>query len=104
MVNFIQAPFFLVILLSLISCAGVPPKEDYVFALTALENAKKAQVDKLEPKLDYQAKKLYELALKFYEERNYTKAKEYFIKTRYVAEKAEIRARVKKYKNGEIVL
>ncbi len=102
--KWIHVPFFFVFFLALISCAGVPPKEDYVFAITALENAKKAQVDKLEPKLDYQSKKLYEIALKFYEERNYTKAKEYFIKTRIIAEKAETKARIKKYKNGEIVL
>lgn len=96
---------FLVLFLNLaVNCAGVPPKEEYVLALTALENAKKAQVDKLQPKLSYRSKKFYELALKYYEERNYTKAKEYFIKTRFIAEKAELRARIKKYKNGEIVL
>ncbi len=100
----IQALFFFVFFLTLTFCAGVPPKEDYVLALTALENAKNAQADKLEPKLSYQSKKLYEKALNFYQERNYTQAKEYFIKARFVAEKAELRARIKKYKNGEVVL
>lgn len=100
----IRALFFYVLLLILSSCAGVAPKDEYVLSFTALENAKKAQADKLEPRLSYQSKKLYEKALKFYEERNYSKAKEYFIKSRFLAEKAELKARVKKYKNGEIIL
>jgi hypothetical protein len=100
----IQALFFYVFCISIISCAGTPPKDEYVLSFTALENAKRAQADKFEPKLSYQSKKLYEKALNFYEERNYSKAKEYFIKSRFLAEKAEVRARVKKFKNGEVVL
>lgn len=102
--RYIQALFFYALITGFVACAGVPPKNEYVLALTAIENAKKAQADRLEPKLSYQYKKLYEKALNFYEERNYNKAKEYFIKSRFLAEKAEVRARVKKYKNGEIVL
>ena len=101
----IQALFFYVLIAAaLVSCAGTPPKDEYVLTYTALENAKRAQADKLESKLSYQANKLYEKALNFYQERNYDKAREYFIKSRFLAEKAEERARIKKYKSGEIVL
>lgn len=102
--NLLQALFFFSLAFSLISCAGAPPKNEYVLTLTALENAKRAQADRLEPKLSYQSKMLYEKALNFYKERNYDKAKEYFIKSRFLAEKAELRARIKKYKKGEIIL
>lgn len=102
--NILRALFFYVLLASLISCAGVPPNNEYVLSLTALENAKRAQADQLEPKLSYQSKKLYEEALGYYQERNFEKAKEFFIKSRFVAEKAEVRARIKKYKKGEIIL
>lgn len=99
-----KALFFCVLIIMLASCAGTPPKDEYVLTLTALENAKKAQADKLESKLSFQAQKLYEKALNFYEERNYDKAREFFMKSRFLAEKAELRARIKKYKSGEIVL
>ncbi len=102
--NFFRALFFFSFAFSLISCAGLPPKDEYVLTVTALENAKRAQADSLEPKLSYQAKMLYEQALRYYNERNYDKARELFMKSRFIAEKAELRARVKKYKKGEIVL
>ena len=102
--NILRALFFYVLSAGLISCAGVPPNNEYVLSLTALENAKRAQAEQLEPKLSYQSKQLYEKALSYYQERNYEKAKEFFIKSRFLAEKAEVRARIKKYKKGEIIL
>ncbi len=102
--RYFQALFFYALTTVFFACAGVPPKNEYVLAITAIDNAKRAQAERLEPKLSFQYKKTYEKALNFFDERNYDKAKEYFIKSRFLAEKAEVRARVKKYKKGEIVL
>lgn len=103
--KYIQALFFSIFVLSinLISCAGTPPKEEYVLSLTALENARKAESNKLAPKLLYRADLFYEKALNLYEERNYSKAKEYFDKSRYYSENAELKARIIKYKKGEFL-
>lgn len=100
----INQALFLFFLLSFTACAGVPPHSEYVIALTALENAKKTSAEKFEPDLTFQSKKYFDIAVNFYKERNYSKAKQYFLKSRFIAEKAEVRARIKKYKNGEVVL
>jgi hypothetical protein len=101
---YLNLALFLFCLSLFAACAGVPPHSEYVIALTALENAKKTNSDKLEPDLTFQSKKYFDIAVNFYKERNYSKAKQYFLKSRFIAEKAEVRARIKKYKNGEVVL
>lgn len=102
--KFYLALFFYVFLLGLSSCAGTPPKKEYILSYAALNNAKEAEAEKLSSNLMLKAKKLYKLALSYYQEREYSKAKQYFNLSRIYSEKAELRARVIKYKKGEVLL
>lgn len=90
--------------IGLTSCAGKPPLTEYVLSNVALDSAKEAEASKLAKKLFYKSQALYNEALRFYEERQYNKAKELFNESRYWAEKAQLKARVIKHKKGEAFL
>lgn len=85
------------------SCAGIPPKSEYVLSHVALERAKNSQADRWASDLMFKSQEYYKKAIQFFEERNYTQAKKYFNLSRLYSEKAEVHSRIKKYKLGEVL-
>ena len=85
------------------SCAGTSPKGEYVLSSVALENAQNSQASRWASDLMSKAREYYKIAVRFFEERNYTQAKKYFDLSRRYSEKAEVRSRIKKYKRGELL-
>lgn len=97
----IRSLVLILFLFSLNACVGIPPIEDYNLAHLAINAAKSAGGEKYTPGMVNQAEETYQQALVFYDNREYEEAKEYFIKCRKIAEKAEVRTRVRKYELGE---
>lgn len=89
------------LLFTMNACVGLPPIEEYNLAHLAINTAKAAGGEKYNPGIINQAEETYQQALKLYGNREYEKAKEEFIRSRKLAEKAEVRTRVKKYELGE---
>lgn len=85
----------------MVGCVGKPPIRDYNIAAFALEYAKKSGAQKFEPLLLSKAEETYARAVSEYEERDYENASKNFVSARKWAEKAELKARYKKFKSGE---
>jgi hypothetical protein len=99
--------FLLTVLLILfcggiVSCVGPQPNDDYLFAWTAMEAAKKSQAPKYAAGLWGKAEEYYEQALIDYREREYTNATENFRRARTFAEKAENYTALKKAQTGAV--
>lgn len=97
---FIGILFFTVI----VSCQTVPaPIEDYSFARAALDAARSVQAARHSPGYWHQAEEAYRKGRIYFEDRDYAKAKEQFIRAKVAAEKAENSARLIRQKTGDIL-
>lgn len=97
---FIGILFFTVI----VGCQTVPvPIEDYSFARAALDAARSVQAARHSPGHWHQAEEAYRKGRIYFEDRDYSKAKEQFVRARVAAEKAENSARLIRQKTGDIL-
>ena len=90
--------------LGLVSCAGMPPVQEYSLARTALTAAKKFEADKYHAKSYRKARYFYKKGRDSFDQRIYVLAKKYFDQCREVAEKSEDLTRWTKYKKGDYSL
>lgn len=98
--SFIGSLFFSVIL----GCQTIPaPVEDYAMARAALDAARAVQAPRHSSGYWHQAEEAYRKGRAFYEDRDYTKSKEQFIRARVAAEKAENSARFIRQKTGDVL-
>lgn len=88
-------------LLLFVGCVGLPPVKEYNFAHYAIQSAQGAGASKYTPGVLNQAEETYQTALRLYENRQYEEAKEMFEKSRRLAEKSELKTRIKKFDLGE---
>lgn len=97
---FIGICFFSVI----VGCQTVPvPLEDYSFARAALEAARSVQAARHSPGHWHQAEEAYRKGRIYFEDRDFAKAKEQFIKAKIAAERAENSARLIRQKTGDVL-
>lgn len=89
------------LLLNGAGCAGTPPINEYTYARTALEAAKRAGAPRYAPGFWSRAEESYRRAEKLYNDRYYDEALDEFENARIYAEKAENSTRLKKFKSGE---
>ena len=95
MCKFLSLPLFLYIL---ISCVSTQPNQEYALAQSALSVAKKFEADKLAPNTYVKALYFYKKAISLYEQRDYDDARNSFDKSIDLAEKAELKARVRSFR------
>lgn len=97
---FIGILFFTVI----VSCQTVPaPIEDYSLARAALDAARSVQAARHSPGYWHQAEEAYRKGRIYFEDRDYSKAKDQFVRARISAEKAENSARLIRQKTGDVL-
>jgi hypothetical protein len=88
----------------ILGCQTVPaPVEDYSLARAALDAARAVQAPRHSSGFWHQAEEAYRKGRAFYEDRDYIKAKEQFIRARISAEKAENSARLIRQKTGDVL-
>lgn len=88
----------------LLSCQSVPkPTEEYSLARAAIEAARAVQAPRHSPGYWHQADEAYRQGRLSYKDRDYLKAREFFIRARMAAEKAENSARVIRQKTGDVL-
>lgn len=98
--------FFIGLLLSafFLGCQTIPaPLEEYSLARAAIDAARSAQAARLSSGYWHQAEEAYRKGRNYYQERDYERAKEQFIRARLAAEKAENSARLIRQKNGDVL-
>lgn len=96
--------FIVAILFSVIGCQTVPaPIEDYSLARAALSAARSVQAARHSPGHWHQAEEAYRKGKIYFEDRDYAKAREQFIKSRHAAERAENSARLIRQRTGDIL-
>lgn len=101
---FILVAFVGIFLGILPSCVTSPaPNDDYIYAKVAIDYARSVQAVKYSPGYWHQAEEYFRQAKILYGEREYTEAKDLFIKARISAERAENSARLLRQKNGDIL-
>lgn len=92
------------ILGGLVSCQTVAvPIEDYSLARAALEAARAVQAARHSPGYWHQAEDAYRKGRIYFEDRDYSKAKEQFIRARQSAERAENSSRLIRQRTGDIL-
>ncbi len=92
------------IFLSLLGCQTVPaPLEDYSLARAALEAARVVQAARHSPGYWHQAEESYRKGRIYFDDRDYQKAKEQFVKARIAAERSENSARLIRQKTGDVL-
>ncbi|MFP5519684.1 MAG: DUF4398 domain-containing protein [Bdellovibrionia bacterium] len=90
--------------ISLLSCQTTPPPvEEYALARAAIEAARVVQAPRHSPGHWHNAEESYRKARYHYREREYRLARDFFIKARVSAEKAENSARFIRQKTGDIL-
>lgn len=88
----------------IVSCQTVPaPVEDYSLARAAIDAARSVQAARHSPGYWHQAEEAYRKGRIYFEDRDYSKAKEQFIRARMAAEKAENSARLIRQKTGDVL-
>jgi hypothetical protein len=88
----------------IVSCQTVPaPIEDYSFARAALDAARSVQAARHSPGYWHQAEEAYRKGRIYFEDRDYSKAKEQFVRAKIAAEKAENSARLIRQRTGDIL-
>ncbi len=85
----------------LLSCASNPPLLEYTIARTSLQSAKQIESARFAASYWHQASEYYRAGVAAFNDKDYSKAKEFFDKAVYNAEKAENLARLKRLKTGE---
>jgi hypothetical protein len=89
-------------ILSLCSCVTVSmPVQEYSLAKAAYEAAVAAESAKYAPQLFYKAEKAYKKGERLYKERDYDAARELFVTSQRLSERAEDESRVKQFNSGE---
>lgn len=89
---------------ALVGCQTVPaPMDDYSLARAALEAARSVQAPRHSPGYWHQAEEAYRKGRVYYEDRDYIKAKQQFIRARLSAERAENSARLIRQRTGDIL-
>ncbi len=90
--------------LTLLACQSTPqPIEEYTLARAAIEAARAVQAPRHSPGYWHQADEAYRLARLSYKDRDYSRAREEFIRARMAAEKAENSARLIRQKTGDVL-
>lgn len=91
---------FLVIL----GCQTTPaPIEDYSLARAAIDAARSVQAARHSPGYWHQAEEAYRKGRIYYDDRDFSKAKEQFVRARISAEKAENSARLIRQRTGDVL-
>ncbi len=94
----------LVSLLTIQGCVTAPaPNDEYIYAKIAIDYARTVQSVKYSPGYWHQAEEFFRQARILYAEREYTDARDLFIKARVAAERAENSTRLLRHKNGDIL-
>ena len=90
--------------LVLMSCStGPAPLEEYTIARAAIEAARSVEAARLSPGYWNQAEDAFQIGQRLYEERDFVRAKQEFIRSRMAAERAETASRLLRQKNGEVL-
>ncbi|HWU43930.1 MAG TPA: DUF4398 domain-containing protein [Bdellovibrio sp.] len=88
----------------ILGCQTVPaPIEDYSLARAAIDAARSVQAARHSPGYWHQAEEAYRKGRVYYDDRDYSKAKEQFVRARISAEKAENSARLIRQKTGDVL-
>lgn len=88
----------------IVSCQTTPtPIEDYSLARAALDAARSVQAARHSPGYWHQAEEAYRKGRVYFDDRDYAKAKEQFIRARVAAEKAENSARLIRQRTGDVL-
>jgi hypothetical protein len=80
-----------------------PPVEEYTIARTAIDAAKAVDAPRFSPGFFSKAELAYRNGQALFEDRDYSSARDEFIKARLAAEKAEYSARLIRHKNGDVL-
>ncbi|MGZ3770118.1 MAG: DUF4398 domain-containing protein [Bdellovibrio sp.] len=101
----LQRSFIVILVFTVIlGCQTVPaPIEDYSLARAAIEAARSVQAARHSPGYWHQAEEAYRKGRVYFEDRDYSKAKDQFIRARLSAEKAENSARLIRQKTGDVL-
>jgi hypothetical protein len=92
------------LLLFVAGCQTLPaPIDDYALARAAMDAARSVQGARHSPGYWHQAEEAYRRARILYKDREYSEAKEEFIKSRVAAERAENSARLIRQKSGDVL-
>lgn len=90
--------------LSLSACQSVPaPLEEYTLARAAIDAAKSVQAARHSPGYWHQAEEAYRKGRMHYKDRDWSSARENFVKARIAAEKAENSARLIRQRTGDVL-
>ncbi|MBV2167728.1 MAG: DUF4398 domain-containing protein [Bdellovibrio sp.] len=88
----------------IVGCQTVPaPIEDYSLARAALDAARSVQAARHSPGYWHQAEEAYRKGRIYFEDRDFSKAKEQFVRARVSAEKAENSARLIRQRTGDVL-
>ena len=88
----------------IVGCQSVPaPIEEYALARAAIDAARSVQAAHHSSGYWHQAEEAYRKGRLFYEDRDYGKAKEQFVRARIAAERAENSARLIRQKTGDVL-
>ena len=90
--------------LLIVSCQTTPqPLEEYSLARAAIEAARAVQAPRHSPGYWHQADEAYRQGRLYYKDRDYSSARDEFIRARLAAEKAENSARLIRQKTGDVL-
>ena len=102
--RFLQLFIGVLLLTVIVSCQTVPaPLEDYSLARAALEAARSVQAARHSPGYWHQAEEAYRKGRIYYDDRDFAKAKEQFVRARISAERAENSARLIRQRTGDVL-
>ena len=88
----------------ILGCQTTPaPIEDYSLARAAIDAARSVQAARHSPGYWHQAEEAYRKGRIYYDDRDYSKAKEQFVRARICAEKAENSARLIRQRTGDVL-
>ena len=88
----------------ILGCQTTPaPIEDYSLARAAIDAARSVQAARHSPGYWHQAEEAYRKGRIYYDARDYSKAKEQFVRARISAEKAENSARLIRQRTGDVL-
>jgi hypothetical protein len=91
------------VMLSL-SCQSTPqPVEEYTLARAAMDAARAVQAPRHSPGYWHQADEAYRQGRLFFKDRDFSKAREAFLRAKLAAEKAENSARLIRQKTGDVL-
>lgn len=102
--RFLRLFIGMIFLSVIVSCQTVPaPIEEYSLARAAMEAARSVQAARHSAGYWHQAEEAYRKGRVYYDDRDYAKAKEQFVRARLAAERAENSARLIRQRTGDIL-